>query len=86
MKTTEESNNDQISMDDDTMLSPVFGRGDIISFADEQYKVIENNGSSGVVCPVGETYYISMFYWEFEGEECKLVKKNPNPYGKGEYV
>ena len=86
MKTTKESNNYQISMDDDTMLSPVFGRGDIIEFADEQYLVIENNGSTGVVCPIGETYYLRMFYWEFEGEKCKLVKKATEKQRKAEWL
>lgn len=86
MKTTKESNTANASMDDHTMLSPVFERGDTISFADEEFLVIENNGSTGVVCPIGETYYLRMFYWEFEGEKCKLVKKATEKQRKAEWL
>ena len=82
----EKIENKEKSMDDHTMLSHVFGMGDTISFADEEYLVIENNGSTGVVCPIGETYYLRMFYWEFEGEKCKLVKKATERQRKAEWL
>ena len=53
-----------------------FEPGDIIEFADEKYIVIENNGDTGTVQPVGDpNCTIRWFRWLFEGEECKLVKR-----------
>ena len=54
-----------------------FKENDIIEFCDEQYLVIENYGSSGMV----KEYYdgcigdikIGNFYWNYQGEKCKLV-------------
>ena len=63
----------------DYLEDPEFKSGDVISFGEGECVVIENHGSSGVVRPVGETYLVRNFYWEFEGEKCKLVKRFRNP-------
>lgn len=60
------------------MENKKFEPGDVISFCDEQYFVVENNGTTGVVCPFGETFYINGFYWVYAGERCKFVRK-PTP-------
>lgn len=57
------------------MNNPTFERGDIVEFCDENYIVIENNGSTGTVSPLGETFYIRNFYWNFQGSETKFVRK-----------
>lgn len=55
-----------------------FQKGDVIEFCDEKYFVIENNGSTGVVNPFGETFYLRFFSWKFENETAKFVRK-PTP-------
>jgi len=69
--------NDQNPNCDNIALAPVFDfqKGDVVEFCDEQYFVIENNGSTGVVNPFGETFYLRNFYWKFEYEETKFVRK-----------
>jgi len=59
------------------ILVPVFDfqKGDIVEFCDEHYFVIENNGSTGVVNPFGETFYIRSFYWKYQNEITKFVRK-----------
>lgn len=52
-----------------------FQKGDVVSFCDEHYYVIENYGSTGVVCPFGETFYVRGFYWEYQGEKTKFIQK-----------
>lgn len=50
-----------------------FKSGDIIVFCNEEFIVIENYGSSGKVkenCDGGNI--INNFYWEYQGEKCKL--------------
>ena len=49
--------------------------GDVIKFYDENYFVIENNGSTGIVCPIGETFYTNNFYWKLEDAICTFVRK-----------
>ena len=54
-----------------------FEKGDVIEFCDEQYFVLENHGSSGVVATVGIPHdYSRMFYWNYQGEECKFIRKS----------
>lgn len=55
-----------------------FQKGDVVEFCDEHYFVIENNGSTGVVNPIGEPYYVVNFYWEYHDEITKFVRK-PTP-------
>jgi hypothetical protein len=52
-----------------------FEKGDVIEFCDEQFFVIENNGSTGVVNPMGTTYYLRGFHWVFNRSESKFVRK-----------
>lgn len=60
------------------MENKKFEPGDVISFCDEKYFVIENHGSTGVVCPFGETFYARNFHWKYCGESCYFVRK-PTP-------
>lgn len=52
-----------------------FQKGDVVEFCDEHYFVIENNGSTGVVNPFGETFYLRNFYWKFQDELTKFIRK-----------
>ena len=52
-----------------------FVPGDVIEFCDDNYFVIENYGSSGAVCPFGETYYVNNFFWSFGSDKAKFVRK-----------
>ena len=52
-----------------------FQKGDVIEFCDENYFVIENNGSTGVVNPFGENHYVRFFHWKFQDEIAKFVRK-----------
>lgn len=53
-----------------------FNKGDVIEFCDEHYFVIENNGSSGVVNPFGENFYIRFFQWQYQDSIAKFVRKS----------
>lgn len=53
-----------------------FKKGDVVEFCDQQYYVIENNGSKGVVNPFGENFYLSDFHWELGDEVTKFVRKS----------
>ena len=53
-----------------------FEKGDVIEFCDEFFYVIENNGSSGVVNPFGETFYVRNFNWKYGSYESKFVRKS----------
>ncbi len=59
------------------LLAPVFDfkKGDVVEFCDEHYFVIENNGSSGVVNPFGENYYVRFFQWQHQDSITKFVRK-----------
>ncbi len=61
-----------------TPLTFDFQKGDVVEFCGERYYVIGNNGSTGVVCPFGETYYVRNFYWKYQDEITTLVRK-PDP-------
>ena len=50
-------------------------RGDLFEWCDEQYWCIETSSYSGVVNPVGETYYIRGFIWNYGGENPKFIRK-----------
>lgn len=52
-----------------------FKKDDIISFAGDEYTIVENHGNSGSVRPAGEEGRIDPFYWRFQGEDCKLVRR-----------
>jgi hypothetical protein len=62
---------------DKPMLEPVFDfqKGDVVEFCDEEYFVIENNGSTGVVNPFGVNFYVRNFYWKFQDTETNFVRK-----------
>lgn len=52
-----------------------FKPGDLISFCDEEFVVVENYGTSGRVRILDEQGEISPFYWRYNGEECKLLRR-----------
>jgi len=52
-----------------------FKVGDVISFCDSDYVVIENNGNSGVVWELGSTGYLINFQWKFGDELCKFRRR-----------
>jgi hypothetical protein len=49
--------------------------GDLFEWCDEQYYCIESGSFSGVVNPVGETFYIRGFIWNYHDEKPKFIKK-----------
>jgi len=55
-----------------------FVPGDVINFCGDLLFVIENNGDTGTVCPVGESFYYRNFYWEISHAKCIFVRK-PTP-------
>jgi len=65
------------------MFKPDFKPGDIIDFCGDQFEVLENNGYSGKVREYPNTQennwgfqtVIYPFYWEFDGEKSKLIKR-----------
>ena len=50
-------------------------RGDLFEWCDEQFWCIESNTYSGVVNPIGETYYVRNFIWGYGGERPKFIRK-----------
>ena len=50
-------------------------RGDIFEWCDEQYFCIEGGSYSGVVNPIGETYYQRGFIWNYGGEAPIFIRK-----------
>lgn len=77
---TENVSKEQKGNDANHVLAPVFDfqKGDVVEFCDEHYFVIENNGSTGVVNPFGETYYVRNFYWIYQDSITKFVRKPTN--------
>ena len=77
---TENVSKEQKGTDANHVLAPVFDfqKGDVVEFCDEHYFVIENNGSTGVVNPFGETYYVRNFYWIYQDSITKFVRKPTN--------
>lgn len=55
-----------------------FVKGDVVEFCGELFFVVKNEGSKGVVNPIGESYYLSDFYWDYEGEITTFVRKPTN--------
>lgn len=58
------------------VLSDCFIPGDIIEWAGDKFEVLENHGDSGKVKEYPDGEIIQPFYWVFEGEKCKLWKRN----------
>jgi outer membrane biogenesis lipoprotein LolB len=55
---------------------PDFHEGDIIEFCGDTFEVLKNYGCTGKVrenCQDGAI--IGNFYWEYQGTQCKLVKR-----------
>lgn len=53
-----------------------FISGDVIEYANDLYIVLENTGTSGKVCEYHDTStIIEPFYWNYDGEKCKLIKR-----------
>jgi len=50
-------------------------KGDLFKWSDEEYICIESDKSYGVVNPVGETYYLRSFMWNYENEPQEFVRK-----------
>lgn len=53
-------------------------KGDLFEWCDEQYWCIESTQYSGVVNPVGETYYLRGFIWNYSNEQAKFIRKATN--------
>lgn len=57
-----------------------FKKGDVIEFCGCFYEVEVNKGTRGTVWELNNDHertgeIITAFYWLFDGEECKLVKR-----------
>jgi hypothetical protein len=50
-------------------------KGDLFEWCDDQFWCIESGAFSGVVNPVGETYYLRGFMWNFGGEPPRFIRK-----------
>ncbi len=51
-----------------------FKRGDVIEYAGDKYRVLENHGTSGKVKALNDGgVVICPFYWSAYGEDCKKV-------------
>lgn len=50
-------------------------KGDLFEWCDEKYWCIEAGNYSGVVNPVGETFYQRGFVWNYGGEKPIFVRK-----------
>ena len=56
-------------------------KGDLFEWCDDQFWCVETGAYSGVVNPLGETYYLRGFIWNFGGEPPKFIRKaTPNEY------
>lgn len=53
-----------------------FKENDVITMFDEYYIVLKNYGTRGRVRLVNTHFVIDPFYWEFQGIEARLVKRN----------
>ena len=58
-----------------------FKPGDTITFAGEDFEVLENHGDSGEVETKHGTV-INPFYWKFYGEDCELKESVEEKYEK----
>ena len=50
-------------------------KGDLFEWCDEKYWCIESGNYSGVVNPVGETFYQRGFIWNYGNENPIFVRK-----------
>ena len=50
-------------------------KGDMFEWCDEKYWCIESGSYSGVVNPVGETYYQRGFIWNYKNEKQIFIRK-----------
>lgn len=50
-------------------------QGDLFEWLGEKYWCIESGSRSGVVNPVGQNYYLRDFYWEFDGNKTRFIRK-----------
>ena len=50
-------------------------KGDLFEWCDEKYWCIESGNFSGVVNPIGETFYQRGFIWNYGGEKPIFVRK-----------
>lgn len=50
-------------------------KGDVFKWCDEEYICIESNSHSGLVNPIGETYYIRNFLWSYENEPQEFIRR-----------
>ena len=54
-----------------------FKPGDVIEFAKDKFRVLENHGESGVVQEYPSGDINNNFRWYFDGEECILSEESP---------
>ena len=50
-------------------------KGDLFEWCDEKYWCIESSSFSGVVNPVGETFYQRGFIWDYGNEKPIFIRK-----------
>jgi len=50
-------------------------KGDLFEWCDEKYWCIESGNYSGVVNPVGETFYQRGFIWNYGNEKPIFIRK-----------
>lgn len=61
------------------MSSPEFQPGQRIEFAGDEYIVVENFGTHGIVREPNEPNQRIRFSWVFEGEPCRLLPEPVAP-------
>lgn len=64
----------------------MFNKGNIISFGDQHYIVIDDYGPCGkVVAYSQDAEVLDNFYWEFQGERAVLVSRGRASYERTIY-
>jgi hypothetical protein len=63
-----------------------FKKGDVIEFAGDRFTVLKNSGDSGKVQEFPDGAIVEPFYWEFEGEDCVLIKDANKPDRGHRYI
>lgn len=50
-------------------------KGDVFKWCNEEYICIESGSHSGVVNPIGESFYQRGFIWNYENEPQEFIRK-----------
>jgi hypothetical protein len=68
-------NSCQILIQRSKMKNYIPEKGDLFEWCDEKYWCIQSGEYSGVVNPVGETYYQRGFIWNYGNEKPIFIRK-----------